>query len=548
MTVTSRTCSLSGLFAAVASGILLIGFAVVVLGFLYGPPYRLEQYDLPKEIAIGSVGLFAALLLIPRACAVEADRIALLLFAFVCWGAVVSAALAVNGPAAWRTVGHFGAATLVFLLARRLGRLGAGAAIYWGVAIVVSVMCVVVLLEAYGGLQFLSAPGRRPGATLGNRNLAARLACCALPVVLDRLIARNRTKFLWMLWAMTAALSATIVLSRSRGALLVSLLVIMVLSTAALWLAPKDVSLRWRSATRTWLLGVSIGAAAAILLPNRMGWNASDFANSGRRVFEFESGTGRGRLIQAETTWRMIRREWLLGVAPGNWSVRYPDYARNDDPSVSLGAFYPGPQTPRNDILALIAEWGVVGFGMGIALLATLGSGTRKLLRSSSTRARQAGLMVLGVSASAAMLGLFDSVLRVAPSAMLIALLVGVALGDGEGRYDCAKRRKDCAARRIWMPAIVVCAVFSLVMTRSASQDLAAMRIINSFDSTQDLARAVAIAPNNVEARGLLSYVLVTAGRCDLASPHLRRAAQLQPRSAFVARLESLCTRSMPSR
>jgi hypothetical protein len=62
--------------------------------------------------------------------------------------------------------------------------------------------------------------------------------------------------------------------------------------------------------------------------------------------------------------------------------------------------------------------------------------------------------------------------------------------------------------------------------------------------STKDLARAVRVAPNNVEARGLLSYVLVSMDRCDLARPHLQRAAQLQPLSLFFRTLQARCART----
>jgi hypothetical protein len=290
-----------------------------------------------------------------------------------------------------------------------------------------------------------------------------------------------------------------------------------------------------------WIAAVVFAGATVVVLPNHLGWSATDFASSALRVAEYQSGTGRGRVIQAETSLRMIRRHPLSGVGPGNWSVVYPAYASADDPSVMLGAYYPGPQIPRNDILTLVAEWGIVGVGVGLTFFLALAERTWRLLASGERRASSAGSIVFGVSLVATLIGIFDSVIRVAPTVVLVALIVGVALGDGEAAGGLRRAENNGWRRYTWKALLGACTVISFVLARSAAEDFRALRIINSFSTVNDLAHAVSVAPNNVEARALLSFVLVGAGRCDLAVPHISRAARLQPFSLLIARFQEKC-------
>lgn len=514
-----------------------------MFAFLPGFPYRLEQYDLPKDVALGIFGSLCALHLLASTDRGRADPLGLTLAAFIAWGLITALLVGDSAVLALRTLGLYAAAAAVFLLARRAGQAGAAPAIVGGTLLIIGLMSAVVLLEAYGGMPFLSAPGRRPGATLGNRNLAARLVCLAIPLLWIRLFVADRRASRYVVLAVLSAAVTVIVLSRSRAALLVVCVLAVVLPAVTRWLLRGDTHRHWRTALGAWIAALLLGSAVAVFLPNRMGWSAADFGSSARRVTEYQTGTGRGRVIQAATTWRMIRAHPPWGVGPGNWSVVYPAYAPQHDPSVIRGAFYPGPQTPRSDVLPLVAEWGVMGVSLGMVFLVVLGRRTADLIVSRHQGAQLNGMLVLGVVVTATMLGLFDSVLRIAPTLALAALLVGVALGHGEVQAGLAPTGSARRSSYVWPAAWGVVGLLSVQFARSAAQDLRALRIINSSASTGDLARAVSIAPNNVEARARLSYVLVSVGRCDLARPHLQRAAQLQPFSEFFPALQARCAR-----
>lgn len=313
---------------------------------------------------------------------------------------------------------------------------------------------------------------------------------------------------------------------------------------AVTWWRSSGLPKRTRYAWYLWAGAVLVGGSLIVLLPNRLGWRRDDFASSALMAFEYRTGTGRGRIIQAQTTSRIIHDAPVLGVGPGNWSIVYPAYARASDPSVKLGAFYPAPRIPRNDILSFGAEFGAPGVALGIvALIALLGRAVL-MLRSSDMVTQQSGLMIFGVSAAAGLLGFFDSIIRVAPTLGLLAVMLGLAVGEGTARTSL--QRNAGRGRHFGQRTMLVgYACASFVLARSALQDIATLRVLESARTIEDLHRAVRVAPNNVEARMLLALVLAGAGRCDLARPHVARAALLQPFSGAVRSLRLRCDISM---
>lgn len=465
------------------------------------------------------------------------------LAACLCWGVGLTLLVATNVDVAWRTIGVFAAGTSLFFLARSVGATPGIGMVYLAICVMLFVLTAVILLEAFGGIPFISAPGRRPGATLGHRNLAARVACLSLPLLWHQMVLSNRKPVQVAVAMMIAGAIAVIVLLRSRGALLIAVGLVIALP-AVTWWRSSGLPKRTRYAWYLWAGAVLVGGSLIVLLPNRLGWRRDDFASSALMAFEYRTGTGRGRIIQAQTTSRIIHDAPVLGVGPGNWSIVYPAYARASDPSVKLGAFYPAPRIPRNDILSFGAEFGAPGVALGIvALIALLGRAVL-MLRSSDMVTQQSGLMIFGVSAAAGLLGFFDSIIRIAPTLGLLAVMLGLAVGEGTARTSL--QRNAGRGRHFGQRTMLVgYACASFVLARSALQDIATLRVLESARTIEDLHRAVRVAPNNVEARMLLALVLAGAGRCDLARPHVARAALLQPFSGAVRSLRLRCDISM---
>lgn len=206
--------------------ILVAGLMLLVFGFLPGAPYRLEQYDLPKELTVGAVGGLSALYLMAREDAGDLDNQAIALWGFGIFGAVLVALVAKNASAGWRTMGMLGAVGAIFLLARSTSARIGPERIYCLTILLIFASCVIVLLEAYAAIPFLSSPGRRPGGTLGNRNLAARIACLALPLIWNRLIGTKHHAMQVGLFVVGSCVIATIVISRSRASYLTALILV----------------------------------------------------------------------------------------------------------------------------------------------------------------------------------------------------------------------------------------------------------------------------------------------------------------------------------
>lgn len=141
-----------------ASCILLAGLSLLVFAFLPGYPYRLDQYDLPKDVALGAFGAVSALYLLSSHSTVREDRVGFTLAAFLGWVLLAAPFVGENHVLAWRTVGLFAAAPSVFLLARRVGTRGGSNEVFTGITLIIGLMCALVLLETYGGMPFFSAP------------------------------------------------------------------------------------------------------------------------------------------------------------------------------------------------------------------------------------------------------------------------------------------------------------------------------------------------------------------------------------------------------
>ena len=523
-----------------ASCVLLAGLILTLFSWLPGPPFRLDQYDLPKDLVLGAVGVGCAVLLLLSDD--DASHVHMDVFLAVCvsWAALLAWTTALNATVAWRAVGFSCAAFAVFLLAWRVGARGNADVIFRLASVILAVLGVVIVLEAIGAIPFISAPGRRPGAMLGNRNLAARVVCLSLPLLWRQFMSADRTLSRISMALMLSVAAAAIVLSRSRGVWLVASGLVVLLPAYNWWLQRHRLRDSEPVASSLWFAAVLFGATTAVVLPNRLSWQPRDFASSASAVGEFRTGTGRGRLIQAETTVRMIRARFPSGAGPGNWSITYPAYAQRGDPSVQIAAFYPAPLVPRNDLLSLTSELGIIG--CVLSLVAFGGVILRGMQMSGSPdRARaRGGVTVVALAIAAGLLGLLDSVLRTAPTVMVLALLLGLVLGEN----DAFTRRSG--TNRGWPKllhqAVLLCAAWgSSVFAIGALQDVMALRFVMTARALDDLTRAVAVSPHNMEARMLLAYALAESGNCELANVHLTEAARLQPYAIAVNILRDRC-------
>jgi len=504
--------------------VLQLGAIAVVVAVTTFFSFELDRFFVPKELVLHATAVIAALLAIGTLREATATTVDRFLAGYVALGAL-SAAFATNRWLGMRALAISASSVLLFWVARRLRDAGLARPLVAALALAVVVVAVTSLLQTYGLQTTLFSENRSPGGTLGNRNFVAHAAAFGLPLVLLAALGAQRR---FALGACGAALAtASLVLTRSRAAWLAFAAVVIVFIIAMIASPPL------RRDRRTWqrliaiVVYVGAGIAAALLLPNALKWRSRNpYLQSVKHVTDYESGSGRGRLVQYERSMVMALHHPLFGAGPGNWAVDYPEHAARHDPSLSDGD--PGMTTnpwPSSDWVAWLAERGPLAFALiALAFLGIAASGVRQLFAAQSAEEGLAAAALLATVAGAAVTGLFDAVLVLA----LPAFLVWTALG--------ALAAPPPTRRPLPVVAIVaIIAVAALGAARSAAQ-IVAMPMYETHGDRATLTRAAQIDPGNYRLQLRLARMGGRA-RCE----HARAAHELYPTAGAAAQLTHGC-------
>jgi len=471
--------------------VIVIGAVAVVLAAAPWTVFDLDRFLVPKELVLHLTAAIAGLLTLRR---MRPDRL-LVIFLIL---SAVSAALAQNKWLGFRALAISASSVILFWAARTLDE----RKLVDGLAVAVILAAITSLLQAYGLETIYFASTRVPGGTLGNRNFVAHVAAFGLPLCM---LAALRA---WRYAPGVAIVAAALVLTRSRAGWL---------AAAAALLVFCVLSLRERRLFA--VLGfAAAGAAAALVLPNALHWRGRNpYLQSATGVADYESGSGRGRLVQYQRSLRMAAQHALLGVGPGNWAVDYPRHAARNDPSLSdsEGGMTSNPW-PSSDWVAFVAERGLIAAAvLAIALFA--------LAR------RDAAL--LATLAAAGLAGLFDAVLLL-PAPALIAWSAFGALCSG--RLQPADPAPALAPGRLKPAAALAILIALLGAARSAAQ-LVAMDLYATRSHRPSLERAARIDPANYR----LQLRLAHGGRTRCA--HARAAHALYPSAEAAAAAAQGC-------
>jgi O-antigen ligase len=287
----------------------------------------------------------------------EQPWLALLIVAFLAW-ATLTAVWAPSSAAALGAVARYGLNGLFFLIVLGAVRTRRD------VTYVVSAFLVGAAFSAAYGIAVPSASTtgeadlQRVTGTIGDPNEFAAVLVAALPLGVALAAAREWPRSVRALGIATAGLSvAGVLLSVSRGGF-ISLLVVLVAGAA--------LAGRWR-AKALFVVPLVILAGVGYLLANPAALT---------RVTESNGGTGRTDLWQVG--WRMVRDRPVLGVGAGNFadaSIRYllqPGRLERSDLIADT------PKVAHNTYLAILAELGLVGATMFVALAGVaIASGVR---------------------------------------------------------------------------------------------------------------------------------------------------------------------------
>ena len=486
-------------------------FAAVVAGLLAVLPLHTDSFDryhLTREalLLVFCVPIVASLR------TARFDRIDAWALAFSA-ASVVSATVAENAWAASRAVALTVAATVLFMGVRRLTPRSRRTLRLAALALV-AVVALIALAESHGIVTGLSGRGRAPGSLMGQRNAVAHVAILALPLALAGQASfatiRGRASAIAVL-----VLTAAIVVSRCRGAYLALPIVVAV----GLWRAPR------RSA-----VGLALVAGVALgLLPNRLEWRSrSPYADSLSSIVDLGNPSVHGRLTQWRRTLSMIAEHPLLGVGPGNWEAEYPRYVHAGDAGFSEAVARPTQRLLNQDVLAVVAERGLLGLGLVLGFASVLMLQIRRCASESERRS------MLATCAGLVVLGAFDSVLQLATPLVLAAVTFGSAV---PARADAPRATNvhRWALASALAAALAVSAAWEL-------RSLYALALVSSPKAdAAALAHAARLAPDRFELQLDLAQVHASAGRCDEARPYIVRALALLPNHPMTRAVAARC-------
>lgn len=446
--------------------------------------FDLDRFFVPKELVLHVVAALSGLLLIRR---LRTDNL-LLSFLGI---SLVSSLFATNGWLAGRALAITASSIVLFSVGRALREAGLGRELLNAIGFAVVLAAVTSLLQAYGLKLDVFAINRAPGGTLGNRNFIAHAMAFGFPVVLLAALRGKR-------WASfgVALLAATLVLTRSRaaflgfGAVIVVMFVVMVM-------------LRMCGRVARTNIAAAIGIGLALLLPNALHWR-TEYVASVRGVTNYEEGSGHGRLIQYQ---RSLLMSPIIGVGPGNWSVKYPARVPHNDPSLdqSVGGMTSNPW-PSSDWVAFAAERGFVA----VILLAwffvrLLRGGWRRLRTAVDAEERLLAGMMIATVVGAGVVGAFDAVLLLA----LPSMLVWTALG--------AMSEPAPPSRFGWVMLLVIA-----ISVAGAARSVAQLVAMDLYTRGASLQHASEIDPGNYRL-----HVRLARGRNRCV--HARAAHALYP-------------------
>jgi tetratricopeptide (TPR) repeat protein len=388
-----------------------------------------------------------------------------------------------------------------------------------------------------------------PGATFGNRNLAAEAVAMSLPLTVGAaagaLGAGTRTALLAALVLELVYLVAT----RTRGAWLggaAGLLTVVLLARP-----------RWsRRAVTVALIAVALAASAAFIPgpanPRYIGdqKRLASGIDVAQASFDPQSIALRTRLGLWRRTLAMVRDHPMWGVGPGNWPIAFPRYAEPSATREGVLSAVMAPRQAHNDVLERIAETGVVGLAAFAWLVLSVVLAVRHRLRDADESARASTAAAAGALVALAGAGVTGFPLEMPATVALGGLALGLVAPAAErapSAGDMASRaRSPWPARiRAWLKRAAVGLAVGLVFwvgVRSerelrasywlglAERALRAERSVpGATRALSALDRARAANPDEFRLHLRTSQMMLRLHRASDAAQAARRALAVEP-------------------
>jgi O-antigen ligase len=511
--------------ARIIAIILSAGVIAVMLIALSYKAFELDRYFVPKELVLNSAALLIAVIMLTRSASHRLDTVDALIVFFLVWSGT-STLFADNLWAAQRALGLSVSSAVIFWGARRASEGGMHRVLLGAAGAASVVAAVTSLAQAYGFESDWFTLARAPGGTLGNRNFIAHVAAIGLPSILWSVVAGKHSAARVAATLGAAILAGTLVLSRSRAAWL-AVIAFMIIGTILIFVSRRywrDIPIGARLARG--LAAIAIGGTLAIILPNTLEWKSdSPYLESARKVVDYSSGSGKGRVAQYRNSLRMSEHNPIFGVGPGNWPVQYPRFAPGGDKSLAESGMTANPW-PSSDWVAFVSER---GFAAAVALLGAfaalfLGS-LRRWSEASDADLVMMKVALAGTVVSVMIVSAFDAVLLLPAPAFLAWMIIGASVGPRHGGRDV-----DVSTRPLGFAVPLILLVVAIAVLRTSTQ-IVAMTSVGTGGRTAGWVNAALWDPGSYRINQKVAELYARRGQCSRARGYSRQAISLFPRS-----------------
>lgn len=519
---------------------LMLGFIAVIIVALAYKPFELDRYFVPKELVLHIVALICGIALFLRRRTVSLSVTDIWIIVFLAMSGL-SALFATNYWLAQRALGLSVSSALVFWATRRIARNGGTSGLMIAAAAATVIAAATALLQAYGLDTEFFTLARAPGGTLGNRNFIAHIAAIGLPSIVWCTVTTRRQLVALAGSIGMAIVAATLVLSRSRAAwlaLLASLIILgLLLVPSRKYWSHELVGGRLARLA----LAAAMGAILSITLPNTLHWNSdSPYLDSAKGVVDYRKGSGGGRISQYRNSLKMVEANPVFGVGPGNWPVRYVQYAPRGDKSLTEDGTTANPW-PSSDWVAFVSERGLIAAVAILGAFAALFLGSiRNWKEAPDGDAVLLKITLAGTITAAMVVSCFDAALLLAAPSFLIWGILGAASGGSRSTLPQRGREVDLGKAAWKALAAVTLGIVALSVARSATQTTA-MTIIGRGGLTANWVRGATWDPGSYRINARVAELYANRGKCAKARPFAKQAAGLFPSAATPKRILRRC-------
>lgn len=396
-----------------------------------------------------------------------------------------------------------------------------------------------VVASVWTALQFwidfsYFAQGPNPASTFANRNFFAEYVVCALPFSFWLLVQTRASRWLMGLTFTSALIIVALLMTGTRSALAAMWLLLFVVFPLVVFLYRRQLAFpAWSGVQRilvALLLLVTVLGLGSLETGNPkvradlMGQTALErgFRRTASVVGEdeFKTGSFSIRLAMWKATGRMIQDHPLTGVGAGAWEVFAPLYQTAES---QLETDY----YAHNEILQLLAEYGLVGWLFVMALLVYLAAAAWRTFKNRSEAAQaEAPLRATALSSLLALMIVSNAGFpwRLTSTGAIFAICLAVLAASDARLYRSSRWAATALA---WRPA---CSR-QMALTTVLLTALAAYISYQAAEAEEKIVKAVQMAlaisqsrdPNNPRWEPTKSAMLNSLGQGISINPHYRK-------------------------